>query len=47
MKLAYRFEATITEVMPIGLVLEGIRMDGFFKGSITDDVVKLIETAPR
>lgn len=25
MKLAYRFEATLTEVVPIGLVPEGIR----------------------
>ena len=36
MKLAYRFEATLTEVVPIGLVPEGIRLDVFFKGSITD-----------
>ena len=36
MKLAYRFEAMLTEVVPIGLVPEGIRLDAFFKGSITD-----------
>jgi len=36
MKLAYRFEATLTEVVPIGLVPEGIRLDVSFKGSITD-----------
>ena len=36
LELAYRLEATLTEVVPIGLIPEGIRLDAFFKGSITN-----------
>jgi hypothetical protein len=39
LELAYRFEATLTEVVPIGLVPEGIRLDAFFKGSITEGLL--------
>jgi hypothetical protein len=32
----YAFEAGITEVVPIGLVPEGLRIDGHFQGTVTE-----------
>ncbi len=34
MDLAYRFEADLTEVVPVGLVPEGIRLDAHFAGQV-------------
>jgi len=36
MDLAYRFEADLTEVVPVGLVPEGIRFDAYFSGQIVE-----------
>ena len=35
MELLYRFEASITETVPVGLVPEGIRLDVHFEGQVT------------
>jgi hypothetical protein len=36
MTLVYRFEADVTEIVPVGLVPEGIRLDAFFSGPIVE-----------
>ena len=33
---AYAFEATMTRVVPIGLVPEGLRLNAYYQGKITD-----------
>lgn len=35
MEPLYRFEASLTEVVPVGLVPEGIRLDVHFEGQLT------------
>lgn len=39
MDLLYRFTADLTEVIPVGLVPEGIRLDAHFKGSIVEGLL--------
>jgi hypothetical protein len=36
MTLVYRFEAGITEIIPVGLVPEGIRLDAYFSGRVVE-----------
>src|SRR5215207_8889163 len=36
MDLVYRFEADLTEVVPVGLVPEGIRLDVYFTGQVVE-----------
>lgn len=36
MNLAYRFEADLAEVVPVGLVPEGIRLDVYFAGQVVE-----------
>ena len=33
---AYAYEATLTRVVPIGLVPEGLRLDAHYTGTITE-----------
>ncbi len=35
MEPLYRFEASLTETLPVGLVSEGIRLDVHFEGEVT------------
>lgn len=37
--LVYRFTADLTEVVPVGLVPEGIRLDAHFTGSIVEGLL--------
>ena len=39
MTLVYRFEARTTELIPVGLVPEGIRLDAYFSGPVTEGVL--------
>ena len=32
----YRFEADLTEVVPVGIVPEGIRLDAYFSGQVVE-----------
>jgi hypothetical protein len=36
MSLVFRFEAGITEMIPVGLVPEGVRIDAYFSGHIVE-----------
>ena len=35
MEPLYRFDAELTEIVPIGLVPEGVRLDAHFEGTVT------------
>ena len=39
MSLLYRFEANLTEVVPVGLVPEGIRLDAYFSGQVIEGLL--------
>jgi hypothetical protein len=39
MDLVYRFEADLTEVVPVGLVPEGIRFDAYFSGKVVEGLL--------
>ncbi len=39
MELLYRFEGSLTETVPVGLVPEGIRLDGHFEAQVTAGVL--------
>ena len=39
MSLLYRFEANLTEVVPVGLVPEGIRPDAYFSGQVIEGLL--------
>jgi hypothetical protein len=36
MELLYRFEAALTDIVPIGLVPEGVRLDAHFEGTVAE-----------
>ena len=40
MELLYRWEAAITETIPIGLVPEGVRLDVHFAGTLVDGMLE-------
>ncbi len=39
MELLYHFDAALTEIVPIGLVPEGVRLDVHFEGAVTEGVL--------
>ncbi len=39
MDLVYRFTAELTEIIPVGFVPEGIRLDAHFKGSVVEGLL--------
>jgi hypothetical protein len=35
----YRFEADITEAVPVGIVPEGIRLDSYYSGQVVEGLL--------